>query len=398
MSEGRVGWRQKRSNSRDDDHPQSGAVTAAGTRRPRARDSGISVNSPTIAMTTTMTPTFGSSKLWLATTSAAAMFRCAVPRPRTDRVSLAGPPSAQPQAKPTARNRTPARMPPVPKIAITLRTFNNVWSVIRAIRLMFDVLSKIGLIVAARSGRFALSANAPANGSSISSTRDLAISAGFTDTPGSSSGNTRGRYPTVITMSSTIRPTANARFPLEICASFGRKGAPLAIPNSNRPIAIGSSSRKILASAMAAKGITTKFAASARMTCRQLRSGATISLTRSPRPMPIMLDRTNAIMQVEMAACFRSMRFSPVRHAASEADGPRYLNRISLVSGAVAELLEKPDARIEPMFGKYQVRHEPERIDSVPLPRLVRGHCRSRLRGRLSLLVPGDADLQACLA
>src|SRR5215203_1130543 len=79
--------------------PHSGAVTAAGTRRPRARDSGMRVNSPTIAITTTMTTTPGSPKLWLATTSAAAMFRCAVPRPRTDRVSLAGPPSAQPQAK-----------------------------------------------------------------------------------------------------------------------------------------------------------------------------------------------------------------------------------------------------------------------------------------------------------
>ena len=38
-------------------------------------------------------------------------------------------------------------MPPVPKTAITLRTFNNVCSAISAIRLRFDVLSKIGLIV-----------------------------------------------------------------------------------------------------------------------------------------------------------------------------------------------------------------------------------------------------------
>ena len=74
------------------------------------------------------------------------MFRCAVPSPRTDRVSLAAPPSAQPTTKPTARNSTPARMPPGPQTATTLRTFNNVCNTISAIRLRFDVLSKNGLI------------------------------------------------------------------------------------------------------------------------------------------------------------------------------------------------------------------------------------------------------------
>ena len=86
----------------------------------------------------------------------------------------------------------------MPKTAITLRTFNNVCSAISAIRLRFDVLSKIGLIFAAMSGRFALTASAPPSGSSISSTSDRAICAGFTETPGSSIGNTSGRYPTVI--------------------------------------------------------------------------------------------------------------------------------------------------------------------------------------------------------
>jgi len=57
-------------------------------------------------------------------------------------------------------------------------------------------------------------------------------------------------------------------------------------------------------------GMTTKFATSARVTRRQRRSGATISLTRSPRPMPSMLEATNTIMLTEMAACFRSMRGS----------------------------------------------------------------------------------------
>jgi hypothetical protein len=48
------------------------------------------------------------------------------------------------------------------------------------------------------------------------------------------------------------------------------------------------------------------------MTSRQLRSDATISLTRSPRPMPSMLERTNTIIEMEMAACLRSMCFSRV--------------------------------------------------------------------------------------
>ena len=82
------------------------------------------------------------------------------------------------------------------------------------------------------------------------------------------------------------------------------------MPNSSRPIPMDCSSRNILASARAANGMTTKFATSARVTRRQLRSGATISLTRSPRPMASMLDTTNTIMLTEMAACFRSMRFS----------------------------------------------------------------------------------------
>ena len=79
----------------------------------------------------------------------------------------------------------------MPKTATTLRTFNNVCRAISAIRLRFEVLSKIGLIFAAMSGRFAFTASAPPRGSSISSTSDRAICAGFTETPGSSMG-TRG--------------------------------------------------------------------------------------------------------------------------------------------------------------------------------------------------------------
>src|SRR5438046_2444443 len=64
------------------------------------RDTGMRTSRPTIATTTTMTTTFGSLKLWPATTSAAAMLRCAVPRARTRRFSTSGPPKNQPVPKP----------------------------------------------------------------------------------------------------------------------------------------------------------------------------------------------------------------------------------------------------------------------------------------------------------
>ena len=52
-------------------------------KRPNARESGRSTINPTIATTITMTTTFGSLKLWLATTSAAAMLRWPVPSAMT---------------------------------------------------------------------------------------------------------------------------------------------------------------------------------------------------------------------------------------------------------------------------------------------------------------------------
>ena len=55
-----------------------------------ARESGMRMINPTIATTITMTTTFGSLKLWLPTTSAAAMLRWAVASASTVRVSLAG--------------------------------------------------------------------------------------------------------------------------------------------------------------------------------------------------------------------------------------------------------------------------------------------------------------------
>jgi hypothetical protein len=58
---------------------------------------------PTIATTITMTTTFGSLKLWLPTTSPAAILRCAVASASTGRVSLPGPPSIQPMQNPSAK-------------------------------------------------------------------------------------------------------------------------------------------------------------------------------------------------------------------------------------------------------------------------------------------------------
>jgi len=49
------------------------------------------------------------------------------------------------------------------------------------------------------------------------------------------------------TMSKTIKPTENARFPLPIRANNGRKGAPDAVPSKTRAMPSGSSSRSSLA-------------------------------------------------------------------------------------------------------------------------------------------------------
>ena len=66
---------------------------------------------PTIATTITMTTTFELLKIWLATTSAAAMLRWPVPSATTSFASLSGPPSNQPVSKPNVINRSPARIP-----------------------------------------------------------------------------------------------------------------------------------------------------------------------------------------------------------------------------------------------------------------------------------------------
>ena len=78
---------------------------------------------PTIATTITITTTFASLKLWLATTSAAAMLRWPVPSAMTRLVSALGPPSNQPVPRPNAINKSPARIPRVPNTCKTLSMF-----------------------------------------------------------------------------------------------------------------------------------------------------------------------------------------------------------------------------------------------------------------------------------
>jgi hypothetical protein len=52
-----------------------------------------------------------------------AAIRCAVPSAKTRLVSLPGPPSSHPIAKPRAINKRPARIPRVPKTSRTLSMF-----------------------------------------------------------------------------------------------------------------------------------------------------------------------------------------------------------------------------------------------------------------------------------
>jgi hypothetical protein len=157
------------------------------------RDSGMRITKPTTATTTTMTTTFGSLKLWLPTTSEAAMLRCAVPKARTRRVSVVGPPSHHPTAKATAIKRRPARMPPVPNTASTFLMFVTTRRSTKAMRLRLEMRLSSGLVRAARDGKRALTASATASGTSIRKNNERAIFVGLTETPGRNAGNTSGR-------------------------------------------------------------------------------------------------------------------------------------------------------------------------------------------------------------
>src|SRR5205814_4042784 len=99
----------------------------------------------------------------------------------------------------------------------------------------------------------------------------------------------------------TMRPTAKARSPLAIPASFGRNGAPAAVPSNRRATRSGSSSQSSRATRMAPSGIRTKFASSASETTRPLRSGATTCPTVRLTPTASMLDTTNASIAADTA-------------------------------------------------------------------------------------------------
>ena len=159
--------------------------------------------------------------------------------------------------------------------------------------LMLDTGATNALTRPAVGGCQALSASPTASGISISRISDRAMLAGFTDTPSSSSGRTIGIYPTVMTISTTIRPTANGMSAFARSASLRRNGAPPARATSNSPTASGSSRPSTLASPMAAIGASTKFASRDSTTSRPFRSGARICGTVSPRPTDRVLETTN---------------------------------------------------------------------------------------------------------
>src|SRR5207247_10292341 len=69
-------------------------ATATWVRLARRRESGISITNSTIITTAIITTTVGSLKFWPATTNAAAVLRCAVPRASTPFVPVLGPPRA----------------------------------------------------------------------------------------------------------------------------------------------------------------------------------------------------------------------------------------------------------------------------------------------------------------
>src|SRR3954469_19450812 len=256
------------------------------------RASGINTANETIMTTVIITTTLASVKFWPATTSAAAVLRWAVPSESTPRVAAPGPPSTQPMPKQTATKISAATMPSDPRMLTMLPRCPAVVSTTTKIMLMLDTGATNARTRPALGGCHALNARPTASGISISRIRDRAMLAGFTDTPGSSSGRTIGMWPTAMTISTTISPTANGMSAFARSASLRRNGAPPATATSNSPIASGSSRPSTLASPMAATGANTKFASRDSATSRPLRNGATICGTVSPRPTDSVLETT----------------------------------------------------------------------------------------------------------
>src|SRR5688572_4976410 len=242
--------------------------------------------------TVIITTTLASLKFWPATTSAAAVFRWAVPNESTPRVSAPGPPSTQPMPKQRATKIKAATIPNEPRMLAMLPRCPAVVSTTTKIMLMLEMGATNALMRPAAGGCHARSASPTASGISISRMRDRAMLAGFTDTPSSSSGRTTGMNPAVTTISTTIRPTANGMSPFASSASLRRKGAPPARPTNSSPIPSGSSRPSTLVRPIATIGASTKFASRERTTSRPFRSGARICGTVSASPTDSVLDTT----------------------------------------------------------------------------------------------------------
>ena len=118
-------------------------------RQASARESGMRMINPTTAITITKTTTLGSSKLWLATTSAAAALRWPVPSAMTRLVSTLRPPSSQPIPTPNTVRSSPARIPNVPKTCRILSMFAAVINNTSRIRLTLEIQSSMGFTRAA---------------------------------------------------------------------------------------------------------------------------------------------------------------------------------------------------------------------------------------------------------
>src|SRR4029078_5829238 len=124
---------------------------------------------------------------------------------------------------------------------------------------------------------------------------------------------------------------AKAKLPLAICASFGRKGAPAAVPRSSKPTPNASSSRSTLARAIATNGINTKLATSDNTISRTFRNGAIISRTARPNPMASMLESTKPSIAIEMAACISSRSVIGVSLGFGGHMGPRAAQSLAIL-------------------------------------------------------------------
>ena len=147
----------------------------------------------------------------------------------------------------------------------------------------------VGRRVSATSSYRARMKRAIPSGISISRTRLFAISQGSTCTPTRTKGRTTGRKRTVRTIRSTIRPAVKAMSPFATCTSFGRKGAPAAMPVRISPIRNPSESGRTEAISSTRMGTRMKLAARESRTSRVFFRGAMICGMVRLKPIPAML-------------------------------------------------------------------------------------------------------------